>query len=204
MAVFGYLRVSTVDQDNSKFRLQILNYANEKDLGSVQFVEEKISGTKDWHKRKLGGLLSDLQEGDKLIVPELSRLARSIPQIYEIIERCRERGIGLHVIKQGIVVNGSIDMQTKIMLNVFAMVAELERDFVSIRTREALAVKKAQGIQLGRPSLDGKPGKSKLDPHSEQIREWLDLSVPKKVIAEKLGVSRVALANWIKKHGLAD
>jgi len=194
MSVYAYLRVSTLDQDNDKFKLDLLEYANSKTLGQIEFVEEKITGTKHWRQRKLGELLSQLVSGDILLVPELSRLARSIAQIYEIINECIEKGITIHILKQNMVIgNGKMDMTTKVMLSTFSMIAELERDFISIRTKEALASKKKQGIKLGRPK--GR-GKSRLDEYRDEIMGMLHMGVTKKKIAEKYGVSVISLYNW--------
>lgn len=92
-----------------------------------------------------------------------------------------------------------MDMQTKVMISTFSMIAELERDFVSFRTKEALKAKKADGVKLGRPKG---PGKSKLDEHESEIRELLDLGVPKTRIAEKLNVSVQNLHHWLRKRGI--
>ena len=201
---YGYLRVSTLEQDNEKFKSQILSYSNEKKLGNVEFVEEKISGTKDWHNRELGKLIHRAKANDVIIVPELSRLARSIPQIYEIIAVCQEKEVWLHIIKQNMIINGKNDMTTKIMISTFSLIAELERDFISIRTQEALAKKKADGVKLGRPRGTGK---SKLDKYGSQIKEWrmLGLSYAKiaKNLVEMTGLEKVnpqSVKNWVEKH----
>ena len=89
----GYLRVSTADQDVAKNKADILKLANDKRLGHVEFVEEKVSGTKDWRKRKLGEVLETLQSGDTIIVSELSRLGRSTLQILEIMKLAKENDI---------------------------------------------------------------------------------------------------------------
>ena len=86
MATIGFIRVSTLDQDTEKNKLDILQFANVHKLGNVEFIEEKVSGTKDYKKRKLGTLLDSMSSGDVLIVPELSRIARSIVQILEVIQ----------------------------------------------------------------------------------------------------------------------
>lgn len=192
---YGYLRVSTIDQDNEKFRHDILEYANGKELGSVEFVSEKVSGVKTWRKRELGALLERCEASDKIVVPELSRLARSISQVHEIINFCIEKHIGLHIIKQNIVINGKMDITTKVLVSTFAMVAELERDFISIRTREALQAKKAAGVQLGRPKG---PGKSKLDEYAAEIREGLRLGIPKTKLAARYGTTTANLHHWLK------
>jgi len=204
MAVYGYLRVSTVDQDNDKFKNDILSYANDKKLGHVQFVEEKVSGIKNWKERALGKLINQALENDIIIVPELSRLARSIPQIYEIIATCQEGNIWLHIIKQNIIINGSNDITTKIMVSTFSLIAELERDFISLRTKEALAQKKKDGVKLGRPKG---PGKSKLDAYADKIKGYRELGLSYAKIANNLEkktalkkVNPQSVANWFNKH----
>ena len=194
---YGYLRVSTLEQDNEKFKSQILSYSNEKKLGNVEFVEEKISGTKDWHNRELGKLIQRAEANDVIIVPELSRLARSVPQIYEIIAVCQEKEVWLHIIKQNMIINGKNDMTTKIMISTFSLIAELERDFISIRTQEALAKKKADGVKLGRPRGTGK---SKLDKHSEEIWGLRALGLSYAKIGKKYGANPQSVKNWMEKH----
>ncbi len=197
MATYGYLRVSTIEQDNDKFRDEVLRYSNKEELGNVRFIEEKVSGTKDWRNRRLGELVSSCVKGDSIIVPELSRLARSISQIYDIISVCQDKGITLHILKQNLVIKDRNDMNTKIMVSTFALTAELERDFIAIRTKEALAVKKSQGIKLGRPCGTGK---SRLDGFAEEIHALKKCGVPVSKIAGKYGVNRLTLSNWLEKH----
>lgn len=202
---YGYLRVSTLEQDNEKFKNQILSYSNKKKLGNVEFIEEKVSGTKDWHTRELGKLIGRAAANDVIIVPELSRLARSISQIYEIIAVCQEKEVWLHIIKQNMIINGKNDMTTKIMISTFSLIAELERDFISIRTQEALAKKKADGVKLGRPRGIGK---SKLDKYGNQIMEWRKLGLSYAKIAHNLlemtgleNVNPQSVKNWLEKRG---
>ena len=196
--VYGYLRVSTEEQDNNKFKSDILKYANDKKLGSVIWIEEKISGVKDFKKRELGGLLDRVKKNDVIIIPELSRLSRSIKQIYEIIELCREKGVDIHILKQAIVVNGSgeLNITTKIMLNTFSMIAELERDFISLRTKEALKERKKRGVVLGRRKGTG----LKLQGQEDKIKDYLALKIPVSTIAKLLNVSRLTVRNYIKSQ----
>lgn len=191
----GYLRVSTDDQDLEKNKADILNLANEKKLFPVEWVEEKVSGTKDWRKRKLGEVLPTLKRGDTIIVSELSRLGRSTLQILEVMKECKEQGIAVHAIKNGWSLNGT--MESKIVLQVLAMVSEIERDLISARTKEGLKARKAAGVKLGRPKG---PGKSKLDPHREDIIEDLQRGVPKTRVAKRYNTSPENLHNWIVKN----
>lgn len=197
MKTYGYLRVSTIDQDNEKFKDAILRYANAHNLGHVSFVEEKVSGKASWKNRKLGSLIEDLKSGDVIIVPELSRLARSIKQIYEIISACQEKQIELHLIKQHLIIGAKQDQTTKIMISTFALLAELEADFTSERTREGLAAAKKSGKRLGRPKGSGS---SKLDPYKEEILAARLAGIPVSRIAQNHEVSQGTVWNWLKKQ----
>ena len=191
----GYLRVSTSDQDLAKNKGEILYLANEKWLSQPEWVEEKISGTIDWRKRKLGEVMDSLQAGDTIITAELSRLGRSTLQILDFMKECKERRISVYAVKGGWTLNGS--MESKIVLQVLAMVAEIERDLISARTKEALKARKEAGVKLGRKPG---PGKSKLDVHREDIIEDLQRGVPKSRIAKRYGGTPENLHNWIRKN----
>ena len=197
MAVFGYLRVSTEKQETEKFKDAILRYSNDKKLGNVSFVEERVSGKVDWKKRSLGELINSARSGDVLIVPELSRLGRSISMLYQIIENCQSKGIEIHSLKQNLIISDKNDMPTKIMINTFAMIAEIERDFISLRTKEALALKKKNGVKLGRPRG---AGKSKLDAFAPEIKALRANGSTYTFIASRYGVAPISVSRWFEKH----
>jgi DNA invertase Pin-like site-specific DNA recombinase len=195
--VVGYLRVSTASQDLEKNKADILTYANDHRLGNVDFVDEVVSGKVSWKLRKIKEVIDSLEKDDWLIVAELSRLGRSMLEIMEIISEAKRKEINIHAVKNGWTLNGSIE--SKILLMVFAMASEIERDLISARTKEALRVIKESGIKLGRPKG---PGKSKIDPHKDEIVALLRDGVPKKLVAKRYGTSNVNLYNWILKNGL--
>ena len=198
---FGYSRVSTLQQDLEHFHNNILKYSNDNDLGKVVFVEEKISGRKNWKERELGTLITQkCKSGDIILVPELSRISRSISQTYEIITECQSRGIELHFLKQNLIIRKENDMTTKVMLSTFSMISEMERDFVSLRTKEALSAKKSNGVKLGRPRG---VGKSKLDQFSEEIRSFRKTGSTITWIGKHYGVNTLTVSNWMKKHNVA-
>ncbi len=176
---YGYLRVSTTLQDTEKFKADILHFCNKKDFGKVTFIEETVSGVKNWKERKLGELIGNMEPGDRLIVPEMSRLGRSMLDVLEILKSAKEKDLAVYAIKGEWSLNSSIE--SKILSTILALVSELERDFISSRTKEALAAKKALGIRLGRPQG---PGKSKLDMYRPEIEALLancqreDKSIP--------------------------
>jgi DNA invertase Pin-like site-specific DNA recombinase len=197
--IYGYLRVSTIDQDTEKNKADILSFANSKGfLGQVEFVEEKISGLKSWKKRKLKDLVESMSEGDILIVPELSRLGRSLVEVLEVLNELKDKGVKVFSVKENFQLNGD-DIQSKVMRTLLGLFAEIERDLISARTKEGLAAVKASGKRLGRPKG---PGKSKLDEHKEEIIALLKNGSKKVFIAERYGVTPATLTNWLKKHGL--
>ena len=193
----AYLRVSTLEQDNSKNKNDILSLANEKGLGKVEFVEDKISGKVSWKERKIFTVLNQLQKGDVLLISEFSRLGRSMLEIMEIILFAIEKEIKMYTVKGNWQLDDTI--QSKIMAMVFAMAAEIERDLISKRTKEALQTKKANGVKLGRPVG---AGKSKLDLYKVEIEALLKNGSTKKFIAKRYGTSESNLFNWLNKNNL--
>lgn len=195
MATIGFIRVSTLDQDTEKNKLDILQFTNAHKLGNVEFVEEKVSGTKDYKKRKLGALLDTMTSGSVLIVPELSRIARSTIQILEVIQITQDKGITLYSLKENFC-NMDNSIASTVTKTIFALVAQIERELISLRTREALHARKQAGIKLGRPT--GK-GKSKLDEHKDDILKLVALGVPKTMIARQYSTTIGNLYNFLNR-----
>ncbi len=194
----AYLRVSKDLQDLEKNKKDILLYAHKNKLGKVKFIAEKVSSRTSWKDRKIGKLITeDLNKGDIIIVSEISRLGRSILEIMEIIILCLDKGIHIHGIKNGWKLENSI--QSKIMAFAFSIAAEVERDLISSRTKEALAAKKAAGVKLGRPPG---PGRSKLDPHKEEIQALLANGATQRHIAKKYAITPVQLCKYVKTNKL--
>jgi len=193
----AYLRVSTTDQDLEKNKFDILELANTKGLGQVQWVEETASGRISWRKRRIAVVLEQLQAGDDLIVSELSRLGRSMLECMEILSIAAQKGIHIHAIKGNWQLDDSI--QSKIVAMAFSMAAEIERDLISQRTKEALAARKKMGVKLGRPRG---VGKSKLDPYRPEIEALLANGSTQKFIARRYSTTEANLSRWLKKHHL--
>jgi len=193
----AYLRISTIDQDIEKNKADILKLANEKQLGNVTFVEEKVSGTISWKKRKIYSIINDAKKGDNIIVSELSRLGRSMLEIMEILSIISEKKLSLYSVKGDWQLNDT--MQSKIIAMVFAMASEIERELISSRTKEALRAKKAKGIKLGRPKGSGK---SKLDKFKPEIEALLANGSTQKFIANRYNTTEANLYNWLLKNGL--
>ena len=195
MTTHAFLRLSTLEQDTEKNKIDILQFANQKKLDTVEFTEEHISGKIDYKKRKLGALLDSMKSGDVLIVPELSRIARSIVQILEVIQLTQDKGITLYSLKENFC-NLDNSIASTVTKTIFALVAQIERELISLRTREALHARKVAGIKLGRPKCKGK---SKLDEHTKDIMRLLSLKVPKTLIAKQYNTSVGNLYNFITR-----
>jgi DNA invertase Pin-like site-specific DNA recombinase len=195
MKTISYLRVSTIDQDIEKNKTDILTLANDKQLGNVQFVEEKISGTVSWKKRKIFDIINELKAGDNIIVSELSRLGRSMLECMEILSIATEKKINIYAVKGNWNLDNSI--QSKIIAMAFSMASEIERDLISSRTKEALRIKKLNGVKLGRPVGSGS---SKLDKHKPEIEALLKNGSSKRFIAKRYKISEQGLFHWLRNN----
>ncbi|MHB8100341.1 MAG: recombinase family protein [Sulfuricurvum sp.] len=197
MKTTAYLRISTADQDIEKNKSDILKLANEKRLGYVEFIEEQISGKVSWKKRKLFAIIDDAKKDDVLIVSELSRLGRSMLEIMEILSIASQKQMKIYAVKGNWNLDDSI--QSKVMAMAFSIASEIERDLISIRTKEALRFKKENGIKLGRPKG---PGKSKLDKFKPEIEALLANGSTQKFIANRHDTTEANLYNWLKRNHL--
>lgn len=151
---YAYLRVSTDRQDLENQRLEIASYAARQGLTVDEWLEVEISSRKDVRKRRIEELLGKLRRGDVLVVSEVSRLARSMREVHNIMGDLAAKRVEVHIIKQAMVTKGEGDLTTRILVNSFAMAAEMERELISQRTKNGLARARAQGKKLGNPGLD--------------------------------------------------
>lgn len=199
--VVGYARVSTQDQDLKNQRYEILSYASKNDLRITTWVEAKVSSRKSTKERLIDTLLEKLSNGDTLIVAELSRLGRSVGQIAIIANTLVESGVKLICIKEGMRLDGSPDIQTKVMLTMFSLFAEIERDLISERTKAGLAKARAEGRLLGRPKG---LGKSALDGKEDEVKELLRKGVSKSSIAKIYECSWPCVSHFVKSRKLTS
>jgi DNA invertase Pin-like site-specific DNA recombinase len=200
MKTLAYLRVSTDSQDLNAQKLAILNFAQREGIVIDAFVEATVSASKTRKTRRLNELMDQFDKGDRLIVSELSRLGRSLGQVIEIVDTLVKRKIAFIAVKENICFEGKQDMQTKVMVALFALFAEVERDLISERTKEGLAKARASGKKLGRPK--GALGQSRLNGKEGEIQAFLKKGVSKTAIAKIIGVSRTTLYHFIKTRRL--
>ena len=193
--VIGYARVSTDKQDVERQKLDIMAYCEKEGVPLEKIVVETVSSRKA--TREVYKMVDSLRAGDVLVVTELSRLARSSIELDEICAKVIRAGASLKSLSPECVVDGSILGQT--MKFALGISAQLERDFISERTKSALKARKEQGVKLGRPK-----GKSKLDERRGDIEKYLELGINKSNIAKLLGCSRTALLNWLANNRLGS
>ena len=195
MTHYAYLRVSSDSQDVANQKHGIYEYANKVGLSGLCFVEDIVTGKKKWHERKLGALIEGMTSGDKLIFAEVSRIARSTLQILEV---CMEKKIDVYIAKQNMQLDGS--MQAKITATVLGLAAEIEREFISMRTKKALAARKKDGVVLGRPK--GPATKLKLDAKRDQIEKYLKMGLGIRPTAKLIDEAPSTLRDYIIRRKL--
>lgn len=197
----AYLRAGTDKQGFKDQKVAILTFGNKHNIKVDEFIEVETPSLKNTNKRHIDELISKVQPGDTIIVADLSHMGRSIVEVINVANELVRKSVRLIAIKQGLNIKGNHDMQSKIMVTLFSLLAEVERDLISSRTKAGLAARKAEGVKLGRPK--GALGKSKLDKHSDKIVEDLKARVSKAAIARKLHCSRLTVIKYVKSRGLA-
>ncbi|WP_080054411.1 master DNA invertase Mpi family serine-type recombinase [Spirosoma aerolatum] len=199
--IYGYIRVSTDKQTVENQRYELNQFCEKSVLVIDKWIEETISGSKNLQDRKLGKLLKKMKKGDVLICSELSRLGRNLLMIMGILNECMNRDIQVWTIKDNYRLGS--DINSKVLAFAFGLSAEIERNLISQRTKEALARKKAEGVILGRP-VGSKSSKTKLTGHDKKIKDLLDKRVSYSAIARILGVHRLTVASYATQHGLKN
>ena len=196
---YAYLRVSTNDQDVDNQKYGIKEYAEKKNMGDIEYVADNVSGKVWWNERKLGDLIKSANKNDIIIFSEISRIARSTLQVLEVLKECNTKEITVHIVKSNMIVDNSI--QSKALVLIYGLVAEMERDFISMRTKEALTRKKNDGFKLGRP-VGSESKILKLDQHKERMLSLLENKVNITDISKIIGVSRATIYEWMKRNNL--
>ena len=197
--IYGYIRVSTDKQTVDNQRYEINQFCEKETIVVNKWIEETISGSKNVDERKLGKLLKKMKRDDILICSELSRLGRNLLMIMGILNECMNRDIKVWTIKDNYRLGN--DINSKVLAFAFGLSAEIERNLISQRTKEALARKKAEGVILGRPK-GSKSSKTKLTGQEKKIQELLDKNVSYSAIGRILGVHRLTVSNFVKQNKL--
>lgn len=198
----AYLRASTDKQDVTHQKYEILEYARKNNLAVDEYIELTISSSKSGKQRRIDEMKEKLSPHDILIITELSRLGRSTTEVVDLINVLIKSQVRVIIIKQHLDFSRH-DLNSKVIITMFSLFGELERDFISLRTKEALASKKAKGIKLGKPK--GTIQKSQFDADRDKIIELLKLGVSVRKIAKLLGYkSHISLNTYVNKRNLRE
>lgn len=196
---YGYIRVSTDKQTTENQKFEIQNFAKQGNIHISEWIEETISATKKLEDRKFGQLLLKMQKGDQLLITELSRLGRNLMQIMSILHGCMEREIKVFTIKERYELGNNIN--SKVLAFAFGLSAEIERNLISQRTKEALARLKSEGVVLGRPK-GRKSANLKLTGKEDEIISLLSKKISFSAIARIMNVHRLTVSGFIKNKKL--
>lgn len=194
--IYGYIRVSTDKQTVENQRYEINQFCEKNVMVIDKWIEETISGSKKVEERKLGKLLRRMKKDDVLICSELSRLGRNLLMIMGILNECMNRDIQVWTIKDHYRLGS--DINSKVLAFAFGLSAEIERNLISQRTKEALARKRAEGVVLGRPK-GSKSAKTKLTGQEKKINEFLNKKVSYSAIGRILNVHRLTVSSFVKQ-----
>lgn len=197
--IYGYIRVSTDKQTVENQRYEINQFCERNVVVVDKWIEETISGSRNVDDRKLGKLLKKMKKEDILICSELSRLGRNLLMIMGVLNECMNRDIQVWTIKDNYRLGS--DINSKVLAFAFGLSAEIERNLISQRTKEALARKKAEGVVLGRPK-GRKSSKTKLTGQEKKIQELLDKNVSFSAIGRILGVHRLTVSSFARTNGM--
>jgi len=199
--VYGYIRVSKDKQTVENQRFEIEKFCAKNNIVIEQWIEESISGKISPEKRLLGSLLAKVKANDLIICSELSRLGRDLFMIMTILNHLMQNGVNIWTIKGNYRLDGTI--QAKILAFGFSLAAEIERDLISQRTKEALARKRSEGVILGRPQ-GSKSALLKLTGYEAEIRELLREKTTCNAISHIYGVDRKTVVSFIKAQNLNE
>jgi DNA invertase Pin-like site-specific DNA recombinase len=199
--VYGYVRVSTDKQDCENQKLGVNTKAAELGVTVEKWIEDHgVSGTKEPEKRQLGALLKKVKRHDTIIISELSRFGRSLYMVMKILEGLSKNEVFVYSHKDNFKLENTIE--SKVIAFAFSIAAEIERDMISRRTKEALDRKRNAGLVLGRP-LGSKSSKRKLDDKEQQIIEYLNKGLSYSAIARLTGSHRITVRNFVERHDLS-
>jgi putative DNA-invertase from lambdoid prophage Rac len=196
----AYVRVSTDKQDAANQEFEVRRFATQRGYEIDSFISEVVSGTTDTKYRKFGEVVDRLEAGDTLIVSEISRISRNLYQVFETLQACLSRDINIVTVKENFILGN--DINSKVLAFAFGIAAEIERNMISARTKEALARKRAEGVVLGRPVGTHRPEHRKLYGKDEQIMEWLDKRVSYAAIGRLLDVNRETVSRYVRDNDL--
>lgn len=193
---YAYIRVSTQIQSYDGQRYEIEKWCGMRSISIDRWVQEKVSGNRDWNERTLGNLIKRMKQGDLLVCTELSRLGRNMMMVMSILNICSTKGIHVYSIKDHFEL--SDDLQSKIVAFAFSLAAEIERNLISQRTREALAARKAAGVRLGRP-MGTSAKRRRFEEMLPDILRMREQGMNMEIIAQSIDIHKNTLYKYMRE-----
>jgi len=197
MKTFAYFKTSIDRQEVREQRQAIVEFAQREGIIISRFIEMPASTARG---KRIDQLFSQLEPGDTLIVSELSRIGRSAGQIVRTVDALVKGKIRFIAVREGIWLDEEQNSETPAMIKIFSLLAQADRELVTLHTKEGLATARGKGKKLGRPT--GSLGRSKLDGKTEEIKRLLALGISKGAIARMMGVGRTAVIHFVNSRGL--
>lgn len=193
---WAYMRTSTDGQDGQGQRQDILEWSASQGERIDHWVSEQISSRVQRQHREVSEVVASLKAGDRIVVSEMSRIARSMTELMTVVQEIKERRAELIAVRDGVTIKADDGWQTSAYLMAVSIGAEIEREMISQRTKSALQARRAMGVKLGRPA-----GKSKLDAKAEEIDKYRELGISTSNIAKLVGCNRGTLYAWMERTG---
>lgn len=202
--IYGYLRVSSDEQDVNSQKQGVDGFASEKGWSIDKYItDEGVSGGKDPDKRNLGPLLKILQKGDSIICSEISRLGRDLYMVMDILHFCMEQGCVIYTVKDKFVLGD--DIQSKVLAFAFGLSAEIERQMIRQRTKEGLKLRMKQGVLLGRPiGRCNSEEAQKFGIYKEKLGQMVEWQMSPRQIACVIGCDRNTVSRLVQRWGYSE
>ena len=200
--IYGYLRVSSDEQDVNSQKQGVEQFAKDKNWNIDKYItDEGVSGGKDPDKRNLGPLLQLLNKDDVIICSEISRLGRDLYMVMDILHYCMEKGCIIYTVKDKFVLGD--DIQSKVLAFAFGLSAEIERQMIRQRTKEGLRLRMKLGVLVGRP-IGRLSENVKLDTVKDKVIEQYNWGVPLRRLAENFNVDRNTISRTLARWGITE
>lgn len=200
--IYGYLRVSSDEQDVNSQKQGVEKFASDKGWNIDQYItDEGVSGGKDPDKRNLGPLLKLVKKDDAIICSEISRLGRDLYMVMDILHFCMEQGCIIYTVKDKFVLGN--DIQSKVLAFAFGLSAEIERQMIRQRTKEGLKLRMKMGVLVGRP-IGRINNTCDIDNKKEAIIEQFNWGVPLRRIATNFNIDRNTLDRALGRWGIVE
>lgn len=202
--IYGYLRVSSDEQDVNSQRQGVEGFAKDHNWEIEEYItDEGVSGGKDPDKRNLGPLLKKLQKGDIVIASEISRLGRDLYMVMDILHFCMKQEVVIYTVKDNFTLGD--DIQSKVLAFAFGLAAEIERQMIKQRTREGLRLRMKMGVLLGRPvGTSNSMEAQKFGKWKEKLGQMVEWQMSPMQIAKVIGCDRNTASRLVQRFGYGD